>query len=150
MQTRKFKCAIFGMANSRDMCSGSTDDNDHPTGLGNLIIGYDEPPGGLSSTERGGSHNVVIGRYNRFTRAAFGSLVAGSLNTISNRETSVTGGANNTASGLFASVSGGEGNTASGEQASVSGGVGNPASGSATRLNGGQNDPARVNDARCA
>jgi len=122
--------------------SGFTDDNDNPTGLGNLIIGYDEPPGGLSSTERGGSHNVVIGRYNRFTQAAFGGLLAGTLNTISNRETSVTGGANNTASGLFASVSGGESNTASGEQSSVSGGVNNVASGSAVSISGGDGNTA--------
>jgi hypothetical protein len=122
--------------------SGFTDDNDNPTGLGNLIIGYDEPPGNLNRTERGGSHNLVIGRYNRFTQAAFGSLVAGTLNTISNRETSVTGGANNTASGLFASVSGGESNTASGEQASVSGGVSNVACGSADSISGGDANTA--------
>jgi hypothetical protein len=30
--------------------SGFTDDNDNPTGLGNLIVGYDEPPGNLSGT----------------------------------------------------------------------------------------------------
>jgi hypothetical protein len=122
--------------------SGFTNDNDNPTGLGNLIIGYDEPPGGLSSTDRGGSHNLVIGRYNRFTHAAFGGLVAGELNTISNKEASVTGGANNTASGLFASVSGGESNTASGGQASVSGGVNNAASGSGASVSGGESNTA--------
>jgi len=120
--------------------SGFTDDADHPTGLGNLIIGYDEPPGGLTNIERGGSHNLVVGRYNRFTQAAFGGFVAGQLNTISNKETSVTGGANNTASGLFASVSGGQSNIASGGQASVSGGVNNVASGSAASISGGESN----------
>jgi len=122
--------------------SGFTDDNDNPTGLGNLIIGYDEPPGSLSSTDRSGSHNLVIGRYNRFTEAAFGGLVAGELNSISNKEASVTGGANNAASGLFASVSGGESNTASGSQASVSGGVNNAASGSGASVSGGESNTA--------
>ena len=122
--------------------SGLTNDNDNPTGLGNLIIGYDEPPGGLGSIDRGGSHNLVIGRFNRFTQAAFGGLVAGELNTISNQEASVTGGANNTASGLFAGVSGGESNTASGGQASVSGGVNNVASGSGASISGGESNNA--------
>ncbi len=122
--------------------TGFTDDNDHPIGLGNLIIGYDEPPGSLSSTDRSGSHNLVIGRYNKFTQAAFGGLVAGELNTISNRETSVTGGANNIASGLLASVSGGVSNTASGGQASVSGGVNNAASGSGASISGGESNTA--------
>jgi hypothetical protein len=122
--------------------SGFTSDNDNPTGLGNLIIGYDEPPGGLSGTDRRGSHNLVIGRYNRFTRTAFGGLVAGELNTISNREASVTGGATNTASGLQSSVSGGGSNTASGEQTSVSGGVNNAASGSGDSVSGGDGNTA--------
>jgi trimeric autotransporter adhesin len=122
--------------------SGVTSDNDNPTGLGNLIIGYDEPPGELRGTDRGGSHNLVIGRYNRFTRAAVGGIVAGELNTISNREASVTGGATNTASGLQACVSGGGFNTASGEQTSVSGGVNNNASGSGDSVSGGDGNTA--------
>jgi trimeric autotransporter adhesin len=122
--------------------SGFTNDNDNPSGLGNLIIGYDEPPGELNSTDRGGSHNLVIGRYNRFTETAFGGLVAGELNIISNKEASVSGGANNTASGLFASVSGGVSNTASGGQASVSGGVNNAASGSGSSVSGGEANTA--------
>ncbi len=120
--------------------SGFTDETDQPTGLGNLIIGYDEPPGGLTGPERGGSHNLVVGRYNRFTQTAFGGLVAGQLNTISNKGTSVTGGANNTASGLFATVSGGQSNIASGGQASVSGGVNNMASGSGASVSGGESN----------
>jgi hypothetical protein len=122
--------------------SGSTNDNDNPTGLGNLIIGYDEPPGGLTSTDRAGSHNLVIGRYNRFTQAACGGLVAGELNTINSKEASVTGGANNTASGLFATVSGGVSNIASGGQASVGGGVNNVASGSGASVSGGESNTA--------
>ena len=60
--------------------SGATDDGGTPLGLGNLIIGYDEDPGPgspLNPGDRGGSHNLVIGRFHRFTQAAFGGLVAG-------------------------------------------------------------------------
>jgi len=100
--------------------SGATNDNGNPTGLGNLIIGYDENPGNLGATDRGGSHNLVIGSFNKFTSAAFGGLVAGEMNTISYEGASVSGGLDNVASGLEASVSGGISNTASAETASVS------------------------------
>ena len=106
--------------------SGATNDGDTPLGLGNLIIGYNEDPAEagspLSPGNRGGSHNVVIGTHHKFTEAAFGGLVAGAGNTISNTAASVSGGANNTASGEQASVSGGFGNEASDNLASVSGG----------------------------
>ena len=121
--------------------SGATDDNLSKgaalTGLGNLIIGYNEDPaepglrfGGipLGPGDRGGSHNLVIGRGHRFTKAAFGGLVVGELNTISDSEASVSGGTNNTASNLSASVLGGTNNTASGVAASVLGGIDNSAS----------------------
>jgi FtsZ-binding cell division protein ZapB len=60
--------------------SGATDDYGNPTGLGNLIIGYDDDPAlrgtfPLTSGDRGGSHNLVIGRGNKFTKAAFGGLL---------------------------------------------------------------------------
>ena len=73
---------------------GATDDNQNPSGLGNLIIGYDEE---ANEVDRFGSHNLVIGRFNNFTKAAFGGIVAGESNMISSQEASVTGG--NTASG---------------------------------------------------
>jgi hypothetical protein len=90
--------------------SGMTNDNLAPTGLGNLIIGYDEDPAlfgrsPLNTGDRGGSHNLVIGSGHRFTKAAFGGLLAGELNTISNLGASVSGGLDNIASGFFASVS---------------------------------------------
>lgn len=65
---------------------------------------------------------------NRFTRAAFGWLVAGERNVIDAVGASVSGGGLNTASGEIASVSGGFQNSASGNSASVSGGVNNVAS----------------------
>jgi len=90
-------------------------------GLGNLIIGYDE----LNTDQvanRGGSHNLVIGRFHSFTSTAFGGLVAGEGNTIMNGLESVMGGLN-TVSGLGATICGGVGNTASGTVAVVVGGA---------------------------
>jgi hypothetical protein len=110
------------------LISGSvaTNDNGNATGLGNLILGYDElqpptlpfPPPVL---DRGGSHNLVIGRFNGFTKAAFGGLVAGESNTVAAEEASVSGGASNTASGPNASVTGGAGNIAGGNETVVLG-----------------------------
>jgi hypothetical protein len=116
--------------------SGKTDDN---TGLGNLVIGYDEDELEfikIDTTKRNGSHNVIVGPLHQFT--ASGGLVAGRNNTISGQSASVTGGAENTASGAVSSVSGGAANTASGPTASVSGGQRNTASGQAASVSGGE------------
>ena len=141
--------------------SGSTDDkgtpfgNGTPRGLGNLIIGYDEDPKNyfdsspagnlplspLSPGDRGGSHNLVIGAANRFTQAAFGSLIVGTANTIKGYGASVSGGGN-TASSYGASVSGGFSNTASGPFASVSGGSFNTAFQYYTSVSGGDSNSA--------
>jgi hypothetical protein len=91
----------------------------------------------LNPGDRGGSHNLVIGTGNRFTRAALGGLVAGELNTISNIETSVAGGGNNIASGGIASVLGGVSNRASGFETTISGGGGNTSSGTWDSILGG-------------
>jgi cell division protein FtsB len=136
---------IFSGANIHIVSgSGATNDKGNPTGFGNLIIGYDEAPPNTAGFppfnpgDRGGSHNLVIGGGNRFTRAAFGGLVAGEGNTISNEGTSVGGGFNNTASGLLSSVTGGNDNITSGEDSSVSGGHSNTAIGFVSSVSGGQ------------
>jgi hypothetical protein len=136
---------IFSGANIHIVSgSGATNDNGNPTGLGNLIIGYDEVPPNTAGFppfnpgDRGGSHNLVIGSGNRFTKAAFGGLVAGEGNTISNQSTSVSGGFSNTANGLDASISGGQFNVASGDRSSVGGGHSNTASGDVSSVGGGQ------------
>jgi hypothetical protein len=125
--------------------SGVTDDHlstgGSLTGLGNLIIGYDELfPNQVA--KRGGSHNLVIGRFHAFTSSAFGGLVAGENNTISAQGASASDGAGNTASGFVASVSGGGGNIASGNNASVSGGARNTASGLSASVSGGARNTA--------
>jgi hypothetical protein len=99
----------------------ATDDNGSRSGLGNLIIGYDELlPNQVVA--RGGSHNLVIGRFNSFAPGAFGGLVAGENNIITSQGASVSGGESNTASGTLSSVSGGVNNHATGDFSSVSGG----------------------------
>jgi hypothetical protein len=100
---------------------------DCPNGLGNLIVGYNEI-GEFRENIRTGSHNVVVGSENDFSR--FGGIIVGLANTISGDFASVSGAFQNTASGNFAVVSGGIGNTASGVGVAVSGGQQNTASGS--------------------
>jgi hypothetical protein len=131
---------------------------DCPNGLGNLIVGYNEPRDPVAGeTIRTGSHNVVVGQRHNFS--CIGGLVIGHFNTIHGDFAAVSGGQYNTASGRSAVVSGGEGNTADGRVtsvsggrenmasrfsvgASVSGGVANTASGDGTSVSGGDGNTA--------
>jgi len=117
--------------------SGMTNDT---TNLGNLIIGYNEPRNTTDTTNRTGSHTVIIGPEHQFT--ASGGFLAGFQNTVSADFASVSGGKFNMASGDFASVSGGRENTASGSSASVSGGGANTASGPNASVSGGGGNTA--------
>ena len=104
--------------------SGSGETNDgcnHPdcksTGLGNLIVGYNE----LSpAADRTTSHNLVVGEYHSYS--SFAGFVTGNQNAVTGSNASVCGGADNEASGLFSTVSGGHRNLAIGMVSSVSGG----------------------------
>jgi hypothetical protein len=110
-----------------------------PNGLGNVIVGYNEPrdtpEGGEDRNVRTGSHNVVVGQQHNFSRV--GGLVVGVWNEISGDFAAVSGGRFNTASGFAAAVSGGTINTASGALAGVSGGTLNTASGPEAVVSGG-------------
>jgi hypothetical protein len=159
---------IFSGANVHiESGSGSTVDS---SGLGNLVIGYNEDAGSTSIIDgnRSGSHNLVVGPQHEFTGS--GSVVFGYANFTSANYASVSGGecngAGSTAYPLVctrttgaadaASVSGGESNTASGEFSSVSGGFlnsasglwssvigrGNTASGEFSSVNGGEDNAA--------
>jgi hypothetical protein len=112
---------------------------DCPNGLGNLIVGYNEPRE-FGETIRTGSHNVVVGSQHNFSR--FGGIVVGFFNQISGDFAAVSGGRANTASGSESAVSGGFGNTASGGAASVSGGDVNTASGGSAAVSGGASNTA--------
>lgn len=150
--------------------SGTTDDGGTPTGLGNVIIGYNEVATDQQAGDRDGAHNLVIGSGHIFTSTAgvvagedneigapFASVLAGQNNSASgeaavvsggafnqaNGEASaVSGGVSNFAQGLRASVCGGAQNTASGVAASISGGSGGSASGFAASISGGQSNIA--------
>jgi len=84
------------------------------TGLGNLIVGYNEAslPGsgpGLPPA-RTGSHNVVIGW--RHSYSSVGSLVAGEANFAEGSFTTIAGGTGNRAISPYAVVVGGTQNSA--------------------------------------
>ncbi len=118
--------------------SGKTDGT--ANGLGNLIIGYNEPRPSPSINNRTGSHNLIIGSGNNYR--SYGGLVAGYSNEISGPYASVSGGDHNTASGTKSSISGGWANTASGQYSSVSGGAFNTASNYSSSVSGGAENTA--------
>jgi len=107
---------------------------DTANGVGNLIVGYNEP-GSPFGDDRTGSHNIVAGFKNSFT--SHGGLVVGERNQVSAPWASVSGGSFNRASGVSASVSGGSCNLAYGARASVSGGICNKAYGAYSSVSGG-------------
>ncbi len=133
--------------------SGYTNDNGGTlTGLGNLIVGYNETRGSGHTDKRMGSHNLIVGtkaNYESFGGVVFGYnnsvastghyavVTGGQYNTASGVQSSVTGGRNNIASNQYASVSGGYGNTASGDTSSISGGEVGVASGLVASISGG-------------
>jgi hypothetical protein len=88
--------------------SGSTGDNGTPTGLGNLIVGYNEGPHPDPTSGRNGSHNIVGGTLNAFTSS--GGMVFGNQNWIQSGSASILGGQGNLAQGLGSSILGGRAN----------------------------------------
>ncbi|WP_019627976.1 hypothetical protein [Thioalkalivibrio sp. AKL10] len=135
------------------------EETESTNGLGNLIVGYNEPRGGSTATEvcslgqydnstnctsnggawdqnhKSGSHNIVGGTGNAYSAA--GGLVVGLRNTINREYATVTGGWQNTASGAASSVAGGLLNIASESRSHVSGGQSNTASGLYSTVSGG-------------
>ena len=107
---------------------------DTVNGVGNLIVGYNEPRAD-GATVQTGSHNIVGGQFNNFS--SFGGLVVGSSNEISGAVAAVSGGSSHIASGNFSSISGGVGNRAEGEGSAVSAGQGNRATGIFASISGG-------------
>lgn len=91
--------------------SGATNNNSAPhTGLGSLIIGYNENTTPIPTLPRAGSHNLVGGSMNAFN--SVGDMVFGLQNTISGQYASVLGGNGNTAAGSNSTVCGGASQTA--------------------------------------
>jgi len=147
--------------------SGSTDGNKsdegaEKSGLGNLIIGYNEPPSDddeeapeicsnsstasdlVSCRKKGGFwgqgiqtgiHNLVIGSGHSYTQHS--GIIAGRSNAITGQGATVLGGKSNVASGEYSTVTGGVANSASGEVSVVLGGFDNAASGQDSLVGGG-------------
>jgi hypothetical protein len=104
-------------------------------GAGNLILGYDESPGGQT-----GSHNLILGWSQKFT--SYAGILAGAENTATAPAASVLGGAGNQATGQFSSVTSGESNAASGLASAVGGGEANRAGDFAATVTGGESNLA--------
>jgi hypothetical protein len=134
--------------------SGATDDVGNYTGLGNLIIGYDEDPSGtilgnqltgpqtpvmLQPGDRRGCHNLIIGKWNRFLTTSYGGIVAGEENTITGEGTMAIGGTLNVARSQSANVHDAPGS-------SVFGGFANQSSGACSTVVGGELNQAMVQE----
>lgn len=121
--------------------SGTTcPDYGNPDGLGNLVVGYNEPPAPvyqMQGWERQGSHNIIVGSMHHYSGC--GSFISGFQNTTieHGQYATVTGGQNNSASGFASTVSGGYGNIAGDDFATVSGGGLNRASHEYSAISGG-------------
>ena len=144
-------------------------------GVGNLIIGYDEPNGTINiagnsysalnacsngqfanqtACQSAGStwgSNQHTGSHNLVigfgqSYTSYGGMVTGALNVINGEFANVSGGINNTASGPLSSTSGGDFNTANGNFSSVSGGDFNIASGNFSSVSGGHANRASNDD----
>ena len=99
---------IFHHANVHVLSgSGTTFEAGGLTGLGNLIVGYNETTGG----SRVGSHNLVVGPSHTFTST--GGVVFGENNFISAKSAAVLGGLQNHADGERSSILGAAGQTIS-------------------------------------
>ena len=137
-------------------------DQNTVNGVGNLVVGYNpESVSAIffcesgqydnqndceinnwiwSNNQRTGSHNLIVGSGNSYTRR--GGAVLGQHNASSEDYSSVMGGFENLASGLLRSVGGGKGNKASGTLSSVGGGSTNTASGLESHVSSGINNTA--------
>jgi hypothetical protein len=113
--------------------SGRTNDNNTLTGLGNLIVGYNEQQ--ATAVSRTGSHNLIVGGEHSFTR--HGGLAVGAGNTLDG-VSAFAAGVRNVARGDFSSVTGGAGNQALQIADTVSGGTNNTANAGSSSISGGQ------------
>ena len=129
-----------GSGSTADGCPFGDPNCGKLTGLGNFIVGYNEPlpprhPGDPPHEDRTGSHNLVVGEWHSY--ASFAGFVAGRRNRLMGPHASVSGGFTNHASGPFSSICGGELNVASGTSSSVGGGFVNWARGDFSSVSGG-------------
>lgn len=141
-----------------------TGNSDQFNGVGNLLLGYDEAyPAGpdyaicsdgsyldeetcvangnvWSDIHKSGSHNLVVGKYHRYSQA--NGIIAGRFNAVNTSSSSVIGGSGNVASGWVSVIVGGKENTALGEGSAIGGGYDNLADASYSSVVGGINNIA--------
>jgi hypothetical protein len=90
-------------------------------GLGNLIVGYSEYDPHMTVMGRGGSHNLIVGKYHAWTGSSFGNLLAGEWN-LAIGEGGFAAGYQSELVGLDATVLGGSNNVAGADHSVVLGG----------------------------
>lgn len=115
------------------VCGGA---GDACTGLGNLIVGYNESAGDT----RTGAHSVIVGE--RHSYSSSGHLLAGTDNTATGVGASVLGGSMNLASGDGAVVVGGSMNHAEADESVIVTGFSNWTTGQRAGIVGGQSNIA--------
>jgi len=145
--------------------NGAGAESMEPNGLGNVIVGYDQPysprdendyvcASGYFQTQeeceaqgfvwamqhKSGSHNVIVGPEHRYSW--LNGLAVGRNNTINNFGASVVGGQGGFAMGQYAIVVGGGGNRATGTSSAVLGGWNNWATNRAAHVSGGVHNRA--------
>jgi hypothetical protein len=98
--------------------SGAGATADTTSGLGNLVVGYNEQAS--PDQVRLGAHNLVGGSQNSFS--SYGGLVFGVANKVTGTYAAVVSGTNNTASGTSSGILSGETTIASGISSGVVGG----------------------------
>jgi hypothetical protein len=143
------KCRTLKVVGNLQVVNGMGK-TDTINGCGNLIVGYNEPPGlGGSHTARTGSHNLIIGRYH--SHATYGCVLAGERNAALSRGAAscVLGGQESHVDAARAVVVGGQENVANSEGCVIVGGDDNGANGAilSVVVGGGGNRTAA--DASC-
>jgi hypothetical protein len=127
-------------------------------GLGNLIIGNDEAFSALQPGDRGGTSNLVVGRFHKFTAHSFlsvvfgednkldeqGNVLGGTGNLLANGLGVVVGGFSNRVTEEGGVIVGGSQNATTGIGAVVLGGSGNDADGSLSVVLGGTDNSDQV------
>lgn len=150
--------------------NGAGAESAEPNGLGNIIVGYDQPfvprdgdtevcswgdyrtqadceaAGQVWAMQhKSGSHNLVVGPGHRYSWTD--GLISGRNNTINNENTVVLGAVYSMAQGHRAVVVGGSSHRATGNNSAVLGGWDNEASGPAAKVSGGVHNAATAQGA---
>jgi hypothetical protein len=106
-------------------------------GLGNLIIGYDFADAPQITSARNGSHNLVLGNWNRWTQKANGAIISGDRNLVDGPWSAIIGSYGCYVSGGSNSILNGYTSVVTGNRNTVVGGISVGSSGDQDVLIGG-------------